>query len=153
VYDFRKTAVPAITALCSAVSLQVLDLSNNNMNASAAQQLGNGLKALKEAGTLSTALCSIKLYNNPLTLGRQDKQGRKFVSSSDGYTGYSMHNSHWQRSIEGLRSLLEFIKGDAALELSDLDETAILRSLRDGQWVTGAESSAAAVGAPVISKR
>jgi hypothetical protein len=114
-YDFDVTAVSflVINAFRSA-NLQQLEFANNNMNASAAQHLGDGLRLLKEAGTLGSALRCIKLHDNPLTHGDQDTTGRNYDSSVgsreasacgiSAKSHTSLIASSWERSIAGLQS-------------------------------------------------
>jgi len=139
--------------LCACHHLQELDLSCNNMNAEAAKLLGDGLHLLRKTGSLSHGLRSIRLHVNPLGLGDQSTVGR------DGTIGSSMTHqsdsseaskdattSTWNRSMDGLTSLLQFVEGRRQFGLSEVNETAIVQSLAQGAWrgkgaraVTGAE--------------
>jgi hypothetical protein len=138
-YDFDASAVSVLVNACRLATLQQLELANNNMNARAAQQLGDGLRLLKEAGTLGSALRCIKLHDNPLAHGDQDREGRGYIYSYD--KSYNVNSSHesmvassWERSIDGLQSLLKFVRGSAPLELADMNEEAILKDLEEGRW-------------------
>jgi hypothetical protein len=106
------------------------------MNASAAKQSGDSLTMLKKRGTLGTALRSIRLHGNPLTLGNQDAVGRDGNSSNSSAEVSSVEAevSTWERSIDGLHALLKFVKGEAPLDMQDLNEDAILQSLNEGRW-------------------
>jgi hypothetical protein len=133
-YDFGASAVSFLVNACRLATLQQLELASNNMNASAAQQLGNGLRLLKEAGTLGPALRCIKLHDNPLAHGDQDREGCDSTEHTLCRTHSSFVASSWERSIDGLQSLLKFVRGSVPLELADMNEEAILKDLEEGRW-------------------